>query len=223
MNRKKGKKITIKAILLEEAQWWKFYQRHEKRIRPAIVENIVKLLSCGHTVRGYQTYTCSNPTCGHSKIVPHTCKCRACSSCGYRATTTWIDQQLAILPDTPWQHITFTLPDTLWPLFWLNRSLLNEIGKISADIIQSIAKKKSLKVGIFLAIHTFGRNLKRNVHVHLSVTLGGITSDHQQWKSLYFHQQSLMKQWRYHIIAWLRRADNDDNFLLPQALQSQPG
>jgi hypothetical protein len=30
-----------------------------------------------------------------------------------------------ILPNTEWQHITFTMPSEFWDLFWLNRGLLN--------------------------------------------------------------------------------------------------
>ncbi|MCP4476115.1 MAG: hypothetical protein GY821_16465 [Gammaproteobacteria bacterium] len=60
---------------------------------------------------------------------------------------------------------------------------------------------KSVKVGIFFAIHTFGRNLKYNVHIHLSMTTGGITTGQSQWKKRYFHQTTLMRRWRYDIIA----------------------
>ncbi|MCP4474488.1 MAG: hypothetical protein GY821_07995 [Gammaproteobacteria bacterium] len=68
MVKSQPKKITLKSILLENNQWWNFYQKHKKQLRPAIVENIVKLLSCRQTVRDYQTYTCSNKDCGHRKM-----------------------------------------------------------------------------------------------------------------------------------------------------------
>jgi hypothetical protein len=118
------------------------------------------------------------------KRVPHTCKCKACSSCGKKATELWVAKQNQLLPQTPWQHITFTMPAVLWDFFWFNRELLNEIGKIAALCIQSIAKKKNIIPGIFIAIHTFGRDLKRNVHVHLSTTTGGGLADENntQWK-----------------------------------------
>ena len=81
-----------------------------------------------------------------------------------------------VLPKTRWQHITFTIPDSLWPIFWLNRNLFGLISAIAAGVIKEIAAKKKLVVGIFTALHTFGRDLKRNVHIHLSVTCGGIDS-----------------------------------------------
>ena len=49
-------------------------------MRPAIVDNVLKMLSCGLTVRGYAVFQCSNLECSH--------------------------QKKATLPDTQWQHIT---------------------------------------------------------------------------------------------------------------------
>ncbi|WP_276489404.1 transposase zinc-binding domain-containing protein [Arsenophonus nasoniae] len=43
------------------------------------------------------------------------CKSKACSSCGFKATEQWLAQQVHILPDCDWQHITFTMPHLLWP------------------------------------------------------------------------------------------------------------
>lgn len=136
------KKYTIKQILLANQNWWQFYEKHKSHIRPGILTNIVKLLSCKHTLRGYREYRCSNPTCHHIKYVWHTCKSRACSSCGKKATELWIQKQYQIIPNTTWQHITFTMPSELWDFFWYNRPLLNLISKIAAGCIQTLARKK---------------------------------------------------------------------------------
>ncbi|WGM18191.1 transposase zinc-binding domain-containing protein (plasmid) [Arsenophonus nasoniae] len=32
------------------------------------------------------------------------CKSKACSSCGFKATEQWLAQQVHILPDCDWQH-----------------------------------------------------------------------------------------------------------------------
>ena len=88
-----------------------------------------------------------------------------------------------LLPKTNYQHVTFTMPDVLWDFFWCNRQLLHLIPAIAAGVLKDLAAKKNLIVGIFLMLHTFGRDLKRNVHIHLSVTLGGLTLDLKQWKN----------------------------------------
>src|SRR5579863_5639318 len=179
------KKITIKQILTTGQSWWRFYEKYHDKIRTSIVVCITKLLSCRNIIRGYHQYRCSNSVCSHIKHVNHTCKCKACSSCGKKATELWIDKQNSVLPQTYWQHITFTLPCELWDFFWHNRHLLNAIGAIAADCVKTIANQKGVTLGIFIAIHTFGRDLKRNVHIHLSTTTGGLSLDLTQWKNIY--------------------------------------
>lgn len=212
-------KFTIKQILTSNKNWWRFFENNEARIRLAILICVIKLLSCKNTVRGYHEYRCSNPACSHVKHVPHTCKCKACSSCGKKATEIWIKKQTQLLPNTSWQHITFTMPSQLWDFFWYNRWLLNKMGLIAANCVKSIGKKKKVIPGIFIAIHTFGRDLKRNVHVHLSVTTGGITEDLTQWKNIFFHQETLMRTWRYQIIQLFRKVQSQ--LVIPPGIQKQ--
>jgi len=212
------KNYSIKQILLSNNNWWNFYNKHKLNLRPAILTNIVKLLSCKDIVRGFREYGCSNPTCSHIKRIFFTCKCKACSSCGKKATELWINKQNNLLPRTPWQHITFTIPSELWDFFWCNRNLLNFIGKIAADCINTIADKKKIIPAIFIAIHTFGRDLKRNVHIHLSVTTGGLSKDLTQWKNLFFHQATLMRMWRYRILQLFRKTYP---LIIPPAIKQQ--
>lgn len=214
-----AQKYTIKQILLSNQNWWHFYEKNKTRIRPDIVTCITKLLSCKNTIRGYREYHCANPNCSHVKRVPFTCKCKACSSCGKKATELWVQKQNQILPNTSWQHITFTVPCELWDFFWYNRQLLTLIGGIAASCVMTIAKKKKILPGIFIAIHTFGRDLKRNVHIHLSVTLGGLSKDLLQWKKIFFHQETLMRMWRYQIISMFRKMQYQ--LILPTPIKKQ--
>ena len=213
------KKFSIKQILTSNGNWWRFYSANKDKIRAGILISIVKLLSCRNIVRGYHQYRCEDPSCTHIKRIAHTCKCKACSSCGKKATELWIAKQNGILPDTEWQHITFTMPSVFWDFFWLNRDLLNQVGKIAANAVLTIAKKEGVTPAIFIAIHTFGRDLKRNVHIHLSTTRGGITFDLSNWKSLYFDENRLMKIWRYEIIKMFRKNYRNNSLILPSSIQ----
>lgn len=212
-------RYTIKQILLSNQNWWNFYQRHKNKLRSAILICIVKLLSCKEVIRGSREYHCSNANCSHVKYIFFSCKCKACSSCGKKATELWIQKQNHLLPNTSWQHITFTMPSELWDFFWLNRTLLDPIGKMSADCIKTIADKKKITPAIFIAIHTFGRDLKRNVHIHLSTTTGGLSEDLTQWKNLFFHQATLMRMWRYRIIQLFRKSY--PQLIIPPAIRKQ--
>ena len=95
------------------------------------------------------------------------------------------------------------MPESLWKIFWFNRNLLNVISGVAAGIIQEIARKKNAVTGIFTALHTFGRDLKRNVHIHLSVTCGGL-NDKNAWVNLFFPAAPIKKMWRHRIIELFR-------------------
>lgn len=212
---------TIKQILISDGTWYKFHEKHKDLIREDIILAVVKLLSCKHHIRGFYTYKCSNSNCTHSKKVAFTCKSKACSSCGKKATAIWIHKQKNILPKGKWQHITFTIPDVLWDFFWTSRYLLNLIAKLAAECIQSIAAIKNAIPGIFIAIHTFGRDLKRNVHIHLSVFLKGLSNDGNKLVNLFFPQKELMKQWRYKIVNLFREAYYSGELAIPEKIQDR--
>ncbi len=196
--------ISFKKIFLDKGNWWKFFIRYPKELfRKAIIVNVVKMLICKTALLGFHRYIC--PNCHYSIPVKHTCKSRFCSSCGKKATDQWMATSLEVLPKTTWQHITFTLPDVYWDFFWLNRYLMNLLPKIAADIIKELAAKQGAKVGIYLAIHTFGRKLNRNYHLHLSTTCAGLSFDHKKWiKGLYFDHEPIKKMWRYRVTKLLR-------------------
>ena len=177
--------ISIRDIFLDKKNWHNFFCDNEDNLRIAITDNVLKMLSCRTHLMGYHKYVC--PECkNHYRVVNHTCKSRFCSSCAKKATDEWINKSNDKLPNTLWQHITFTLPDIYWNLFWLNRDLMGIVSTIAATIIKEIADRRNIDLGIFLVIHTFGRDLKRNYHIHLSVTLKGICKNKKKIKKNLF-------------------------------------
>lgn len=57
--------------------------------------------------------------------------------------------------------------------------------QLAVDNLLYAAKRRGLKIGIFWALHTFGRRLTWHPHVHVSVTLG-VVNEHGNWKDLSF-------------------------------------
>ena len=186
-------------------------------LRHGIIFNVTKVISCGTKYLGFKRYSCRD--CNRNKLVAFSCKGRFCSRCGKKQTDQWISKATNVLPKTRWQHITFTMPDSLWPIFWLNRDLFGLISGIAAGIIKEIATKKNLVVGIFTALHTFGRDLKRNVHIHLSVTCGGINSK-GKWQKLFFPAEPIKKMWRHRVLELFRFQYISSNLKLPSAYQN---
>ena len=171
--------IKLRTIFLHNGNWWKLFIKHHNLIRIDIITNVLKLLVCRTSFLGYHLFIC--PKCHKTIKVPHSCKSRFCSSCGKKSTDDWIKNRFDTLPNTTWQHITFTMPSDFWVFFWYNRYLLNLIPALAANIIKDLSKRNGFLPGIFLAEHTFGRDLKRNVHVHLSTTIGGLSLSYDSW------------------------------------------
>src|SRR3990172_5086001 len=211
-------RIKLRNIFMDNGNWWKLFLKHQHLIRLSIIINVLKLLVCRTSFLGYHHFVCLK--CSKSIKVPHSCKSRFCPSCGKKATDIWIKNSFNTLPRTTWQHITFTMPEELWNFFWLNRHLMNRIPLIAASIIKNWAHKKGFLPGIFLACHTFGRDLKKNIHIHLSTTTGGLSFSYDTWiNGAYFYHQSLKNTWRYKIISLLREEFKKGKLALPSHLQ----
>lgn len=215
-----SKTCSVKDLLLKDKAWWHFFQKHKEGLPQYILDTISRILSCKLHTRGYSKYCCSNPACTHVKHVPFTCKSRFCSSCGKKATEHWVQTQLSVLPACDYQHITFTMPREFWRLFKDNWPLINLLPKVAHGILLEISRKKGLLPGIFTAIHTFGRDLKYNPHLHVSVTKGGLNKEETAFKPIYFKKNIIMRIFRCRMIAFLKKAHRDNSLNLPESLEA---
>lgn len=171
--------------------------------RTAELEAVVKVLSCKTHKLGAKAYGCTNTQCSHEKRVCNTCKSKLCTSCGQKATERWIADINSILPDCKYRHITFTMPKAFWMIFQYNRKLLNHLFSLAANTLINIAKKRGLTIGIFAALHTYGRQINFNCHIHLSIAEFGLNRQ-GKLKTFSFKFGLLMSQWRYEVINLLR-------------------
>lgn len=211
--------IKLRNIFLDNGNWWKLFLKYRHLMRMSIIVNVLKLLVCRTAFLGFHVFSCVG--CGKSLKVAHSCKSRFCSSCGKKATDKWIQDKFNTLPQTCWQHITFTMDAELWDFFRVNRGLLNKIPYIAANIINKLCKQHGFLPGIFLALHTFGRDLKWNVHVHLSTTIGGLALvNHNLWKrGTYFYHNVLKSMWKYDVITLFRKEFRAGRLRMPPALK----
>ena len=70
-------------------------------------------------------------------------------------------------------------------------------------------------------MHTFGRNLKRNVHLHVSTTVKGISEDGQVLKTVFLNKAILMPMWRRRIIKLFRKASLEPGFVIPPSIKEK--
>nr|WP_321159960.1 transposase [Citrobacter koseri] len=122
-----------------------------------------------------------------------------------------MSQQSNILPDCDWQHITFTIPHLLWPFFNNNWPLLNALFSAATRAMLRCARKQCVEVGIFCALHTYGRQLNQHPHIHLSVTRGGLDIKHGVWLDLFFKKHAVEEIWCGAVIHLLRLSSDQIN------------
>ncbi len=65
------------------------------------------------------------------------------------------------------------------------------------------ARRLRLEIGIFCALHIYGRQLSQHSHIHLSVTRGSLTK-YDTWKPIFFKKKDVEKVWRSAVIRLLR-------------------
>lgn len=195
----------LKHVFNHNDAWENYLDNNPDDVTNNQAEVVEKMLACNTAAAGTFHYECENNQCSHTKVVYCSCKGRACSACGVKLTEQWIAKQLAILPDCEYQHITLTMPDKLWPVFKHNPHLLTALFRCGNLPLLNWAKKKGIEVGAFCVLHTFGRQLNWNVHLHLSVSRGGLDLKSQRWKAIYFKKALVEQFWKQNVIALLRK------------------
>lgn len=168
------------------------------------IEEITKASRCRIDL-GAEVY-CSDS--GAECIVPHTCKSKACASCGYLRTAVWTGEACSQIPEIPFASIIFTMRGYLWELFRRNRSLLWALPEIGAKVVQEWARVEyGADVAIIVAQHTFGARLNFNCHLHLMVSRTGISQTKQALvRNIIFPTQELTRRWQLTVLALLRSA-----------------
>ena len=143
--------------------------------RPAVIENVNKMIHCGDPSFGGTMYGC--PLCGKLKFVPFRCKSRFCPSCGNKYNQIRSFHMACKLVSCVHRHCVFTIPQELRPYFLKDRTLLNCLFLSVRDVVfrmfSKINKMENFTPGLICVLHTFGRDLKWNPHIHALISEGG--------------------------------------------------
>ncbi len=163
---------------------------------------------------GYSVYEC--PDCCEIKFSFHTCKSRFCLSCGnkyVRKRTEAILQNSYICKH---RHIVFTISDFPWDFFRKNRQLLDLLFQAVSKTIISWFKDKSRSQnyipGIIAVLHTYGRDMKWNPHIHTIVTEGAIGNFNIFKKFDFISYDALRKHFQKILLDLLEKKINNSNF-----------
>lgn len=184
-----------------------------------IEETIQKFLACSID-KAFIVYQC--PLCGSAHKFKISCKSRLCPACGKKYAALWADKTAASLINTKHRAVLFTIPKEIREFFFYDRTLLTKLTYAVNDIFKyqfNNIKSKNQRVhkigryskkyftnsdilhyGLITVIHTFGRDLKWNPHIHAIVTLGGFNKKYKYLNKKYFHVDSIAGQWKKLVI-----------------------
>lgn len=217
------------------------YLRHLyniQKLRPVTYDNIQKTILCGSVYLGWDYYEC--PSCHLETVIPHACHSRFCTKCGIKASQQRSAYVSSMALDSNHRHMVFTIPWELRDYLIKNRHLLDFLFVAFRNTLANVfndskfrKKKRKLKKQLFpkknkspylfkddchhvtfgavAALHTFGRNLQWNPHIHALVCEDAYDSKKDTIKNFSFiSYQKLRHTWMYEVLNLLTPHLGDD-------------
>ena len=158
-----------------------YYEEIEYTLHPrkTEMENIDKMNHCGDPSFGGAMYGC--PHCGNLKFVPFRCHSRFCPTCGNKYAMERTTSMSFKLVNVTHRHCVFTIDKSLREFFLKDRSLLDclfhSANSVITRMFYKMNKSKNFTPGFIMVLHTFGRDLKWNPHIHCLISEGGYSDD----------------------------------------------
>lgn len=217
-------KTTGVIASIFEDHWDSTYQTNKlviDRSRPNSNKEIHKIIDCFNKNLGCSLYEC--PNCHDIIFVGHTCKSRFCSSCGYKYKNNRVESIMQTAYNCNHRQIVFTIPKQLRNYFFyhfevriniLFKAVRNTIYSILNDSYKrnkkGILKKYSSRVkytpGFFAFLHTFGRDLKWNPHIHILIAELKLGNNGSCVNWNFFDYDALSKRFQNILLKLLSKA-----------------
>lgn len=131
------------------------------------MENIDKMINCGNSAFGDAMYVCTH--CRKWKFVPFRCHSRFCPTCGNKYAIERPTSMSFKLVNSKHRHCVFTINENLRDFFLKDRSLLNCLFHAANSVISHMFHELNTP-GFIMVLHTFGRDLKWNPHIHYLIS-----------------------------------------------------
>lgn len=187
-----------------------------------ILYEVARMIACGTLDMGFEVYEC--PNCHRHHIICYTCKSRFCPSCGAKMTRARAYRISKSTLDVNHRHMVFTIDERIRSYFFRNPNWLNFLFDAAKEAIfytfinekssrkkaKNKRKRKKTKdfivPGFIITLHTYGRDLKWNPHVHVLCTEGGMNKDHVYKAVPYINYASLRRSFMKQLIDKMKAA-----------------
>lgn len=201
--RKQDGRFSIQEIF--RTYWNDFQSRHASRLRPAIVHNVRAMIDCRDWKNGYLFFAC--PNCPNYHIHGLSCHSRFCATCGkkYREQRTLAIAKRCL--NVPHRQFVFSIAKELRPYFRTHRKLFDVLFDSVREAFEYLvqgkskrARKEGRSLGFIQFLHTFGRDLKFNPHIHVLIAERTLDHDGVLVKHEHFHYESLRKSFMNQLL-----------------------
>ena len=191
-------KYSVRNILIDNNNWEKYKLFHRAELKDYQIEEIDAMISCQDPANGFMVVHCDR--CNEDFTIHKSCNSRICPRCGNKYVKRWVERTTERMHDAEYSHIVFTLPREIWKLIEGKWDCISElyrtVFKVLKEVMSASAKQK-ITPGMIEAGHTFGQDIKWNVHFHTICTEGGSTKN-GFWKHVYYLPYRMMRmKWKY--------------------------
>jgi ribosomal protein L32 len=192
-----------------------YLRRYGQAVLPSHARAVQAILACRTAALGGHLAECSQ--CGHTHLLYHSCRHRACPQCGYDATTRWLAHQEELLLPVAYFHVVFTLPAELRHIVRSNqRVLLRVLFQAAFQSLSALCADPHWlggRIGALAVLHTWTRTLEYHPHIHMLVPAGALAPDGCTWllpktrrKSFLVPARALAQHFRGRFLHLARRA-----------------
>ena len=203
---KENNHISIQEIFRDNWDDFKAYCASiNKPIRSSILINVENMINCRNFKKGYLFYEC--PKCGDIYVRGLSCHSRFCVSCGKKYRDARAIEIAKTCIYAPHRHITWTIDSSLRDYFQRYKGLYNELFEAVNDVLTYLiqgksksARKRNERLGFISTIHTFGRNIKYNPHIHTLIAECSIDNTGKKRPYNYFNYESLRKSFMNQLL-----------------------
>ena len=161
-----------------------YLQRYGGNIPTAHRKAIRAIIHCRTGALGMHEYGC--PSCGKTEYLPRSCGNRHCPGCQQNKAQTWLHKQMGKLLPCPYFLLTFTVPEELRRFVRRHQRIAySAMFDAASASLKKLARDQRFvgadQMGFFAVLHTWGRQLQYNPHLHFVVPGGGLSADREEW------------------------------------------
>lgn len=188
--------ITVKRILQDN---WSNYLKHNS-VTSFQQNEVEKALDCYSIKNGCFVYVCD--TCGEYFYQKLGCNSRLCSCCGKRYADQWSSSLSKAMFSVTHRHFVMSVPDALWSFLdnWEMRKVYMGAAIVALNQYFSRKFKKNMTCGIIVTLHPYGKDMKKQPHLHILLTEGAYDKNGKFHSCKFVFANTFRKVWQYHVL-----------------------